>query len=74
MQTRPFFPETRKAKILTTTAFIIKWTIILGAAQAFAALLIFANFVNNYSYFAHAAEGDATKFCTPYLHSLQKQK
>ena len=72
MQTRPYFPEIRKAKILSTTTFIVKWAVILGAAQAFAALLIFTTFVNNYSYFKQGAQGDVSKLCAPYLHSGQK--
>jgi len=71
MQTRPFFPEQRKARMLTTATFILKWTIILGAAQAFSALLIFATFVNNYSYFRQGAQGDVARLCTPYLQSLK---
>ena len=52
MQTRPFFPETRKAKILSSTTFVVKWVVILGAAWAFAVLLIVAVFNNNLPYFA----------------------
>ena len=72
MQTRPFFPETRKAKILSSTTFVVKWVVILGAAQAFAAILIFATFINNYSYFKQGAKGDVARLCTPYLQSLKK--
>jgi hypothetical protein len=74
MQTRPYYPESRKVKILTTATFILKWTIILGAAQAFAALLVFTTFVNNYGYFKQGARGDVARLCAPYIQSLQKHK
>lgn len=74
MQTRPYFPETKKVKILSAVTFIVKWTVILGAAQAFAALLIFSTFVNNYNYFKQGARGDVAKLCAPYIQSNQKNK
>jgi len=67
MQTNTLSPTDRRMKLLATATFMLKWTIILGAAQAFAALLIFSTFVNNYSYFRKAAQGDAAKFCAPYI-------
>jgi hypothetical protein len=72
MQARPFFTESRKIKILATTTFVLKWTVILGAAQAFATLLIFTTFINNYHYFRQGAQGDVSRLCAPYLQSLQK--
>ena len=74
MQTRPFFPETRKIKILTTATFMLKWVVILGTAQALAALLVFTTFVNNYKYFKQGARGDVAKLCAPYIQSIQKNK
>ena len=72
MQTRPYYPESRKAKILATSTFMLKWVVILGASQAFAALLVFTTFVNNYDYFRQGAQGDVSRLCAPYLHSLKK--
>lgn len=60
MQTRPFFPETRKVKILATATFILKWGIVIGAAWAFCVLLIVAVFNNNLPYFA-----DMSHICVP---------
>ena len=69
MQTRPYYPESRKAKIIETATFMLKWVIILGAAQAFAVLLIFMTFINNYDYFRQGARGDVSRLCAPYLHN-----
>lgn len=71
MQTRPYYPESRKAKIIETATFIVKWTVILGAAQAFAALLVFTAFINNYQYFKQGARGNVARLCAPYVHSLK---
>ena len=71
MQTRPYYPESRKAKILETATFMLKWVIILGTAQAFAALLVFTAFINNYQYFKQGARGDVARLCAPHLQSLK---
>ena len=71
MQTRSFFPESRKIKILTTATFMLKWVVILGASQAFATLLVFTTFINNYHYFRQGAQSDVSRLCAPYL---QKHK